>query len=230
MKRIYCATCAILIAFLWMGCSGNTNSDGTNPASAGANAAAAVSTPSADAPAATSTTKKYDIQSGIVTFSTTITGMGMTISGEDILYFDNFGMLERKDTYTNGQLEKSILTDGVDIYILQHADKTAYKSAKAVRGTEYRFDWNEIAQSERDNGNAKKLSNLTLAGKDCEAYSLTTKAPAATTEFAGWNHICMMTKSNADGMVNTIKATKVEENAAVAADKFKVPAGYKLMN
>jgi hypothetical protein len=227
MKKIFYTAFALCIALHLMACSSNNKP--SDPSSPATNAAASAAGNATNTPAPQPAVKKYDIKSGIITFSTMKTGMGITITGEDILFFDNFGMLERKDSYIDGQLKESILTDGVDIFTLQHPDQTAYKAAKAVRGTEYRFDWNEIAQTDRDNGTAKKLANMTLAGKSCEAYSVANKSISSITEFAGWNHICMYTKANVGGMVNTITATKVEENVAIPADKFKVPAGYKFI-
>jgi hypothetical protein len=232
MKNVIYAAIALCLTVNMMACAGN-NQPG-DPASPSASPHPSTpGNPSSATPASNTTqdpaTKKYDIKSGIITFSSIQTGMGITVKGEDILYFDNFGMLERKDSYKEGKLETSILTDGVDIITLQHLDQTAYKAAKAVRGTEYRFDWNEISQTDRDNGNAKKLPNKTIAGKPCEAYSLYSKALKNTTEFAGWNHICMYTQADLGGMKNTITATKVQENVPVPADKFQVPAGYKMI-
>ncbi len=175
----------------------------------------------ADAPAP-STAKKYDIKSGVITYETLVESGTMKISGKTIIYFDNYGNLECKETFEDGKLTESFFSDGKNLFKVMHNHKTAYNVGVAYSGTEYRFDFDAIAQKDKDSGNAKKSANETVAGKNCEAYSF------GATSFAGWNHICLLTKSNAGGVKSTTTAVKIEENVAISPDKFKAPADYKL--
>jgi hypothetical protein len=61
-------------------------------------------------------TKKYGIKSGIVTFETTIKMTGMTITKKSIVYFDDYGMKECKESYKNGKLEEPFFSDGKFLY------------------------------------------------------------------------------------------------------------------
>lgn len=169
-------------------------------------------------------TKKYDIKSGIVTFETTMKMAGMTIPQKDIVYFDDFGMKECKDTYKDDKLTESFFSDGQFLYKVIHADKTAYKSGKAYRGTEMKFDWNEISAKDKKDGKAKQVADTKVAGKTCKAYEYSDRGN--TTTFAGWNGITLLTDLKSKSMSSVSKAVKIEENAKVPAAKFAVPAGY----
>ncbi|HLP47116.1 MAG TPA: hypothetical protein VK186_18620 [Candidatus Deferrimicrobium sp.] len=168
--------------------------------------------------------KKYQIQSGIITFETTLTMGKMVMKTKAIVYFDDFGMKECRDTYDyeGKAVKESFFSDGKNLYLVMYAEKTAYNRGVAYRGTEYKFDWNEIAPS----GMAKKLPNMTVAGKNCEAFELNDKGNINT--YAGWNNVCLYIATNQKNMNVVSRAIKFEENAKVPAEKFKIPAGFAL--
>lgn len=166
--------------------------------------------------------KKYQTKSGIITFETTIMMGKMEMKSKAVVYFDDFGMKERRDTYDGDTVKESLFSDGKDLYLVIYAEKAAYKRGPAFRGTEFKFDWNEIQRS----GEAKKLPNMKIAGKDCEAFELNHKGNINT--YAGWNNICFYIGTNQKNMTVVSKAVKFEENAAVPAEKFKIPAGFAL--
>lgn len=171
-------------------------------------------------------TKKYDIKSGIVTFENSTVMGKIKFTERFIVYFDDYGMKECKETYKDNTLSESFFSDGKTLYTLNHKDKVAYKQGDAYRGTELRFDWNEVSQKEKASGKAKQLSNVTIAGKLCESFEVT--STSGKTVFAGWKGICLMTDLTTSGINVIAKAVKVEENAKVPAEKFKIPAGYKV--
>jgi len=168
--------------------------------------------------------KKYQTQSGIITFETTLKMSGMDMKTKAVVYFDDFGMKECRDTYDydGNTIKESFLSDGKNLYLVIYAEKTAYKRGQAFRGTEYKFDWNEVQRS----GSAKKLPNMTVAGKNCEAFELKIKETINT--YAGWNNICLYIGTNQKNMNVVSRAIKFEENAKVPAEKFKIPAGFAL--
>ena len=169
-------------------------------------------------------TKKYDIKSGIVTFETTMKMGSMTVAGKAILYFDDYGMKECKDTYKDGKLAESYFSDGKTLYKVIHKDKTAYKSGDAFRGTEFKFDWNEVSNKDKKAGKAKLVPDMTVAGKVCQAFEHSDRGN--TTTFAGWSGITLLTEMKSRRMTSVSRAVKIEENAKVPATKFAVPAGY----
>jgi len=166
--------------------------------------------------------KKYGIKSGIITFETAVIMGKMEMKSKAVVYFDDYGMKECRDTYDGDKIKESFFSDGKNLYLTIYAEKAVYKRGTAFRGTEYKFDWNEIKSS----GKAKKLPNMTVAGKNCEAFELEVKGNINT--YAGWNAICFYMGVNQKNMNVISKAVKFEENAVVPADKFKVPAGFTL--
>ena len=171
-------------------------------------------------------TKKYDIKSGIITFDYTII-MGKTkITNKIMVYFDDYGMKECKEEYEDNKLTKSFFSDGKTLYTVIHATKTAFKRGDAFRGTELRFDVNEISAKEIASGKAKKLNNITVAGKTCESFER--RGSSDRTVLAGWNHIVLLTDYDAGTMKSTTKAVSIQENVSVPPDKFMVPTGYKV--
>ncbi len=166
--------------------------------------------------------KKYGIKSGIITFETTVIMGKMEIKSKAVVYFDDYGMKECRDTYDGDKIKESFFSDGKNLYLTIYAEKAAYKRGTAFRGTEYKFDWNEIKPS----GKAKKLPNMTVVGKNCEAFELQDSGNINT--YAGWNGICFYIGTDQKNMKVISRAVKFEENAIVPADKFKVPAGFAL--
>jgi len=162
---------------------------------------------------------KYGIKSGIVTYE--IEGMGIKM--KTVLYFDDFGNKEAEEKYTAEQLESISLCDGKEMYTLVPSQKTAYTSGSCSRGIAYRFAWDEISKEDQ-NTKAKMLSNMTIAGKDCESYSY--DLGTTTAVYAGWKNINLYLKTSSQLVEVIQKAIKIEENVEIPANKFQVPADY----
>ncbi len=94
--------------------------------------------------AAQTAIKKYDIKSGIITFQNDITMGTMQLKTKVIVYFDDYGMKECKETYTEDKLKSGTFSDEKNIYILFPNRKVAMKQGAAYRGTEVRVDRNEF--------------------------------------------------------------------------------------
>jgi len=167
------------------------------------------------------TIRKYGIKSGVITFETSVG----RLKGKEILYFDDYGSKELMEKYSGEKLKEATLADGATMYTIKFDQKTAYKMGNASRGVAYKFDWNEIAADDKDT-KARKQANVTIAGKDCESYSYENKG--MTTTFAGWKNICLFTEQKMKMGTSVSKAVSIEENAAIAPDKFKVPAGFEV--
>jgi hypothetical protein len=106
------------------------------------------------------------------------------------------------------------------------ANKMATKRGVAYRGTEFRFNWNDISDKDKKSGKAKQLPGLTVAGKKCESFEYTDAG--TTTKYAGWGNICLLMDLTSKNVTSVTKAVKLEENAKVSGDKFSVPAGFAL--
>jgi len=170
--------------------------------------------------------KKYDLKSGILTFVETTAMGSIQHRKKVVVYFDDYGTKECKDTYEGGRITETFMSDGRILYTIVHAEKTAYNRGSANRGTELRFDWEEVSSRDKREGTARKLPNITVAGKNCESFERISSSEK--TVFAGWNHICLMTELNAPKMRRDSKALSIEENVSIPAEKFKVPRGYAI--
>src|SRR5690606_677013 len=88
--------------------------------------------------------RTYQVKSATITFENTVTASGMVIKQKSVVYFDDYGTKERKDTYDEeGRLTESFLSDGSHLYTIIHEDKMAFDVGNAFRGTELKFDWDE---------------------------------------------------------------------------------------
>jgi outer membrane lipoprotein-sorting protein len=178
------------------------------------------------AKAAQAVPQKYDIKSGIVTMESVMKVGTIEMKFQVIVYFDDYGMKECKETYKDGKLEEVFFSDGKMLYSVKPEKKTAFKRGEAGRGTELRVEFSEMgSKKDRDSGKIKKIAPLLVAGKQCEAFE-TNDGSGTVTQYAGWKKIMVYMKSSAANVTTTIKATQIEENAAVPAAKFQVPAGY----
>lgn len=175
---------------------------------------------------AQTTMKKYDIKSGVVTFEA-ITMMGkMEMKDKAVVYFDDYGMKECKETFSDDKLRESFFSDGKDLYLVKTDQKTAFKRGTASRGTELRVEWMEFGtEKDRQSGVYKKLPVMTVAGKKCEMFEHN-DGKGNITQYGGWKKILLFMDMKTKSMQTTQRAVKVEENAKVPPEKFAVPKGF----
>ncbi len=178
--------------------------------------------------AAQTPVKKYDIKSGIVTFDL-ITKVGtMEMKAKTIVYFDDYGIKECKESYSGDKLVGSTFSDGKNLYQVRYDQKTAYNQGPAYRGTELRVEWSEFGtEKDRQNGTYKKLPTMTVAGKTCEMFE-SNDGKGNITQYGGWNKILLYLDTQMSGVRTTLRAIKVEDNVKVPPEKFQVPAGFKI--
>jgi hypothetical protein len=175
-------------------------------------------------PDAAAQLKKYEIKSGKITFETSMTMGKMKSVNKSVVYFDDYGQKECKESYEGNTLKESFVSDGKTLFLIQHGSKTVFKRGDASRGTEFRFDWDEIPKRDKDSGKAKKLPDVTIAGKSCQSFQQTSSS--GTMIFAGWKKITLFVDLTNGAMRSVTKAVKVEEVSRVPAEKFSLPLGY----
>ena len=167
---------------------------------------------------------KYDIKSGIITYETTTMEGRVQVAGRIVLYFDQYGRQECKDTYVNGMLKESVLCDGRTVYTLWHDQRIVFRRGPANRGTEVRFDWEALPPGEKAEGHVKRLPPVTMAGKVCDAFERIT--PDGVIRYAGANHILLYCERDLKGGISVMRAVSVDETKSVPAWKFVPPPGY----
>jgi hypothetical protein len=172
--------------------------------------------------------KKYDLQTGKVAYETVMRMGTMKMKTTSIVYFDDYGMKECRETYADGELKDSYLSDGKDLYALKHQKKTAFKQGPASRGTELRAEWTEFGtQKDRDEGKIRKIPSKKIAGKTCEMFE-SDDGKGTVTQYGGWKKILMYLAVKTKMVESIQTATKIEENVKVPAEKFAVPKGYSI--
>jgi hypothetical protein len=212
--------CLLPLLFLFTSCG---NSGAKNESSDGAlNTETEVTETTAGMPA-TAAKRKYGVKSGIVTYEST--GMGFNL--KVVLYFDDFGAKEAEDKYDiNKNIEQTTICDGTNRYTIVYKDKTAQNNGACYNGIAYKFDWEEAAKGDAKY-NPQKLANVTIAGKDCESFSLV--AGGNTITYAGWNNVCLLIDQPTQYGQITYKAVSFEDNPSIPADKFSVPSGFRIL-
>lgn len=177
---------------------------------------------------AQTTFKKYDIKAGIVTFVNDMKMGTMEIKDTTMVYFDDFGMKECKDTYHNGKVVNSYFSDGKNLYLVINDQKTVTNRGSAYRGTELRVEWTELGtEKDRESGKIKKAPAMKVAGKTCEVF-VSDDGNGTVTTCGGWNKVLLYLDVRSKSMTTTLQAVKVEEKAKIPPEKFAVPAGYKM--
>jgi len=168
-----------------------------------------------------SAVKKYPVKSGIITFDNDMMGMQQ----KSVLYFDDFGMKEAEEKYDGENIKETTLCDGTKRYTIIHKEKAAYDAGNCYRGVAYKFDWDEISKADKEY-KVKKQPNRTVAGIDCESYSM--ESGKFPTIFAGWKNILLYQETKTQYGTVILKAVKVETDIAIPEGKLSVPAGYEV--
>lgn len=177
---------------------------------------------------AQSSFKKYDIKSGVVTYDQVMKMGKLEMKNKLIVYFDDYGMKECRETYEDNELKETYFSDGKDLYSTKASRKTAYKRGSASRGTELRVEWSEFGtEQDRRSGKYKKLPSRTIAGKSCEMIQYD-DGKGSVSVYGGWSKILLYMDLKTKGVVTTQQAVKIEENVKVPPSKFSVPADYKI--
>jgi len=163
-------------------------------------------------------TGKYKIKSGIIHFETSYG----EVKGRKIVYFDDYGAKERVEDYDQEEVLKGYLTsDGKTRYHIRDAEKTAYIADRnGSRGWEMEFTpWERLTLQKDYEKDYKKLDNMTIAGKDCEAVQY-----RGTNVFAGWKGLTLYHSQKPNIIIKAIKLEEVD----VDPNKFTVPEGYTI--
>jgi len=170
---------------------------------------------------------KYDIKSGIATLEFVSTVGGAQIKMTKIVYFDDYGMKECQETYSNGKLGGVFFCDGKNKYSLNLKSKKAQNQGTSDRGIGTRIEIHDMGTKEDiQSGKVKIISPMTLAGQPCEVIQVSKgKTPDI---YGGWHHVMVYMKSSSSGVSTEIKAVKLEPNAAVPKEKFEIPAGFSV--
>jgi hypothetical protein len=184
---------------------------------------------------ASSGSKKYDLKSGIVSYTTEVMGMKNPMK----IYFDDYGAKELTETVmemeimgTKSRTETYSLTmDGFKYDYTIETINNEDKSKKEIRKSKFSgsssTDMNEMAKTMSDEMKKKyeykDEGNETVAGVVGTKYSM----KVGSTKYVGVTYKKVMMKTVSD-MIN-ITADKIEENVSIPAEKFGLPKDYTII-
>lgn len=169
--------------------------------------------------------RKYDLESGVITFNTSMNTLTVTIDYKTVITFDHYGMREKRDSYEGDVLTETFLSDGFNNYNISHKNKKIVRTGKAYRGTESKFGWDRISPEDIKAGKVIKEPNRIIAGKRCEVYTIL--AGVATVTYAGWRGIILLNKVESPGGKSTSEAVHVQIDSVIDST-FKLPTGYSI--
>lgn len=207
---------------LFTGCSKSDSTGSGSPAAA----------------SSSSMPKRYEVKSGIVHYEP-VNIMGVKTS--ETLYFDDYGRREARETVTESDImgmktfeHKMEITDG-DYGISYEIKKTVNgkdETSKEATKTDMK-EMREMAlmmgkaldvEELKKNFDYREEGSEEIAGVTGKKYSVALNKEQPDARVYGVMYKNIVLKSEMAGI--TIKASKIEENAAVPASKFEIPSGY----
>lgn len=166
---------------------------------------------------------KYQIKSGIITYTTVMKTHSVDYQYKTIIYFDDYGAKECRDNYKGDTLSESLMSDGEKTYRIIHSLKKAFWSGTSKKGTEPKFGWSNVSEEDISSGKITRLPDERIAGKECLVYSL--KSGKVTAKYAGWKDIIFLTEISSEGGFIATRAIRAQ-TGNVQTHKFKIPEGY----
>jgi hypothetical protein len=182
----------------------------------------------------------YGIKSGIVTYKP-MNMMGMSIS--QTIFFDDYGNKETREVVTQGNMMgQTVQTHAFDIreglttihYELENikngqnvATKEAYKQQIPKELLEQQY-FSSLSEELKNKMKYKEEGTETVAGLTGTKYSMAPDSANPSMIATGVHYKNILLKLEMGGI--SIVADKVELDAKVPAEKFKVPDGYKIVD
>jgi hypothetical protein len=187
-----------------------------------------------------STPKRYELQSGIVTYEPLVI---MGIKSVSTLYFDDYGRREARETVTDSNImgmksheKKMDITDGDYLIsfelekIVNGKDETSKVATKIDLKKMRKMAMKMVNGLDPDqmkkDFDYREEGPEVVAGVTGIKYSVSLNKEKKNERVYGVLYKKIALKSEMAGM--TIKAAKIEENIPVPSIKFEVPAGYTI--
>ncbi|MBU0476169.1 MAG: hypothetical protein KKF62_18640 [Bacteroidetes bacterium] len=173
--------------------------------------------------------KRYQFKSGKVVYQSS----GAMV-GTETMYFDNYGMLEVKNTKVAMEImgikqetDSKVIMDGNWVYSIDNITKAANKMENPLfamfpKGT----DIEKVGEEMMINLGGKKIGTETIIGKSCDIWEV----EQMMSKIWIWKSIPIKTEVNMMGMNITQIATSVEVDIKVSPDEFKLPEGVNIQD
>ncbi len=171
-------------------------------------------------------TKRYDVESGIVTY--TITGSGNIMGirheahGKKTLYFEEYGNVEVQESeevsstmgHTDRQHNLFKIQDGIaDSVNFQRKMITKQELSEMMQGK----DMGKMGKEMLKGMGGKKIGHDKVLGYDCEVWE------AMGSKIWMYKGVTLKVESNIMGMIRKEEATEAKFGVSIPADKLKLP-------
>jgi len=170
--------------------------------------------------------KRYEFKSGKVVYQST-----GSMTGSETMYFDNYGMLEVKNTTATLEMmgikqvtDTKVIMNNKWVYTIDNNSGEANKMENPLysmfpQGT----DLEKVGEEMMKNMGGVKIGTETIIGKNCDIWEI----KKLMSKVWVWKSIPIKSEINMMGMKITQIATSVEIDITVSADKFKIPEGVE---
>lgn len=173
--------------------------------------------------------KRYQFKSGKVVYKST-----GSMTGTETMYFDNYGMLEVKNTKVVMELMGAKQETDTKVIINENLiysiDNKSGNANKMVNPFYSMFpdggELEKIGEEMMKIMGGKKIGSEVINEKDCDIWEI----KKMTAKVWVWKSIPMKTVVNMMGMNLTQTATSVEVDIDVSPDEFKIPEGIKIQD
>ena len=169
---------------------------------------------------------KYAVKSGIVEYKTQMMGMEMN----QTMTFDDYGNKEAIDVMMEMMGVKvhnvTINKEGFT-YNLDMEKKTGTKVATNPMASA-NIDFQNLTEELKTEMNLKKEGTEEFLGKTCDKISIDYTKMQMKGSFLVYNGVALKAEMEMSSMKIVLEALKYEENVDVPADKFDVPADFKI--
>ena len=175
--------------------------------------------------------KRYGLESGIVEFRVEANMMKTS----ETIYFDRWGLRETKQRRTEINVGSISQTQNAMEFL--DGETTVNVDLDNKRGTRIKNNLLTTIADRTSSKNmeeasekflkamgGKKIGEEAVLGKTCQVWDI----QSLKAKNWVWKNIALKAESGLGGMTTTITAVRVEENAKIPVEKFKIPDGIPI--
>ncbi|MEI6766098.1 MAG: hypothetical protein WCM76_10675 [Bacteroidota bacterium] len=170
---------------------------------------------------------RYGLKSAIIFMKSKTMGMEQDL----VMYFDDYGAKQMTEITVEvmGMKSQTIaLQDGDYMYTIDMKTKTGTKTKLEKSGPD-NVNFQQLTDEVIKKFNIKKAGTGEVAGRTCEKFTMEVADSKMTGTYFIWKGIPLKTEASIGGISVSMEVTRIDENAAIAAEKFKIPAGVKIV-
>jgi len=172
---------------------------------------------------------RYQFKSGKIVYQSS-----GSMVGTETMYFDNYGMLEAKNTKVvmdmmgiKQEMDTKVIMDRNWVYSIDNKTNTASKLENPIFSMfPERTDAVNVGEEMMKKMGGKKTGTETINGNDCDIWEI----EQLKSKIWVWKSIPIKSEINAMGLSIIQIATSVEVDVTVSPNEFKLPEGINIQD